>query len=58
MQAIHLNSNSIINLNDSELKQINGGTVESGYEAGKAVGAYIRNIIEGAGIVNFFYTLF
>lgn len=55
MEPIYPKSNFPITLCSKELQQINGGTIQEGYDAGHAAGAYVRKILEGVGLLALFF---
>jgi hypothetical protein len=58
MKQISIISNTAPTLCSKELKQINGGTFESGYEAGQATGEFVRECLDDWGVIDALYTLF
>lgn len=54
MDPIFSDPKFTVAITNTELQQINGGTVQEGYAAGHAAGEYIRNLIEGVLFLSIF----
>ncbi len=55
MRHNYLDSSTTTDLCSEELRQINGGNYQTGYNAGQYVGALVKQVIEGVSLLDWLF---